>query len=205
MTFNKYSLWQSVTWDHPPDGGYGGYSEIEYKLYFYLLLHEQITEKEPAGKSAKKILSRLENSHRNSVRLKYPKEGAENKFRDDVFSKIEAEVDIGLSDAPIVLVILPKLLDNFHTDVHRFAAVDLSKFINESGQFNSIGFGQTVTSFSKVLSKKEDFFSALSALEKLKIRGSQKAWSRIVKAEVGVGFLIVDLKEVVKLLLRNSE
>lgn len=177
------------------DGGYGGYGR-DYRYRIYLILHEQCTEIDKIGSQILRCLARLEKKHNSDIHVKYPVEGFENIFRNDVLSALKISEDSSIQALPLLFVILSKKLEDFHPDIHRFAVVDIGPYLDSSGQFNAIGFGRTLSQLLGHLTEHNDLFDELQELQKTDARTD--SWWEVIDVKPKLGWFIFDLKKLLK-------
>lgn len=193
-----------IAWPHPffdmPDGQYGGGGNTSYRYYFYLCTHEACTVEDDAGKAALRALSKLERQLRDKIRVKYPVADFEDCFREDIAEKLGFGSGDDYDEIPLFLVIMPKVLADFHPDVHRFALIDLSEFLN-AGQFNAIGFGMRLSSLRKLLENDRNLFDVLHQEASKK---KKKTWSGAFEAKPGIAGFKINLIELFRL-MRSRE
>lgn len=201
MPLANYDFWSRAAREMPPDGGYGGY-ESKYKYRIYLVLDEQCSVSDPAGAAALRCLARLEKRLKSDIKVKYPLDGFEVKFRSDVLSALKLTSSEKIYASPIFFVILPKALDDFHPDVHRYAVVDTSPYMSSEGNFNSIGFGQSISKLASLMEESNDLYEDLKA-------SAAKAdddigWLDTIDVKPRLGWVVFDLKAAVRKLWKRK-
>lgn len=202
MAIASYEFWSRAAREMPPDGGYGGY-EAKYKYRIYLVLDEQCGVSEPAGAAALRCLARLEKKLKSDIKVKYPVEGFEASFRSDILLALKLPASDKIHASPIFFVVLPKALDDFHPDVHRYAVVDASPFISSEGAFNSIGFGQSISKLASLMEENNDLYEGLRA--SAANADDNVRWLDTIDVKPRLGWVVLDLRAAVRKLWKRKK